>query len=283
MSKSGVVLLHGAWHDHHTWDSVVPILESAGVATRAIDLPGAGKSAKVPESYKVRPIDLAAFSTEPSPNAGVTQDERTAATIAAVRDVNKETGGKAVVLGHSLGGLTVSTAVEEIPDEVSAAVYLCAFLAAPGLLAGEMIAHPSMAASKVPPLFLADPEQVGALRIDPASEDAAYNEQARQAFYADLTDAQVAEAKSHLHPDEPAQVSGVPSPISKARFGTVARHYIECVNDQATPIESQRTMVALADEAMGNKTIVHTMTTSHSPFHSAPQDLAQIILSIAGD
>lgn len=283
MSKSGVVLVHGAWHDHHAWDSVVPLLEAAGITTRAIDLPGAGQNARVPESYGSRPLDPAVFSTELSPNAGVTQEERTAATVAAIRDVNRQTGGKAVLLGHSLGGLTVSSVAEAIPDELSAAVYLCAFLTPPGMVAGDMIGHPTMANSMVPGLFLADPEQVGALRIDPKSEDSTYKAQAREAFYGDLTDAQVEVAMSHLHPDEPAQVVGMPSPITQSKFGTVARHYIECLDDKAIPIEGQRAMVALTDEAMGNETIVHTMTTSHSPFHSAPADLAQTIKAISGN
>ena len=106
-NRNGVVLIHGAWHDHHTWDAVVPLLEAEGRIVRAIDLPGAGSGAARPASFDVRPLDPAAFGTELSPNAGVTQDERTQAAIDAVRTVNSQTGGKAVVLGHSLGGYAI--------------------------------------------------------------------------------------------------------------------------------------------------------------------------------
>ena len=41
-------------------------------------------------------------------------------------------------------------------------------------------------------------------------------------------------------------------------------------------------MIRLMDEAMGVITTVHTMDAGHSPCHSQPQALADIIASIAG-
>jgi pimeloyl-ACP methyl ester carboxylesterase len=281
VTSNGAVLIHGAWHDHHTWDSVVPLLETKGWVVKAIDLPGAGANAPRPTSFKTRPLDPAAFGTEPSPNAGVTQDERTAATIEAVREVNAMTGGKAVVLGHSLGGLTVSSVVEEIADEVSAAVYLTAFMLPPGKPAVQMIQHELMAAALVPSLFMADPEQVGALRIDTGSPDSDYKSRIKEAFYADLSDAQFEAVLRHLHPDEPVQVAAEPSSVSTQRFGTVARHYIECTEDRAITHAGQQEMIRLMDEAMGSKTTVHQLKSSHSPFHSQPRALANLVARIA--
>ena len=37
-------------------------------------------------------------------------------------------GERAIVVGHSLGGLSVALAAEEFPDKVAAAVFLCAFM-----------------------------------------------------------------------------------------------------------------------------------------------------------
>jgi pimeloyl-ACP methyl ester carboxylesterase len=283
MAKAnGFVFVHGAWHDHHTWDSVIPLLAAAGIVAKAIDLPGAGVHAARPVSFGTRPLDTAAFGTEPSPNAGVTQDERTAAVIAAVREVNAATGGKAIIVGHSLGGLTVSPVVEAIPDEISAAVYLTAFMLAPGMVGVQIIMHELMARAVVPSLFMADPAKVGALRIDVGSEDPEYVARMKKAFFADLTEDQFEEARRHLHPDEPAQVAGVPSAVTKGKFGKVARHYIECLQDNAITIEGQREMIRLMDEAMGNSTIVHSLNSSHSPFHSMPGSLVQILRSIGG-
>ncbi|MEL6236087.1 MAG: alpha/beta hydrolase [Pseudomonadota bacterium] len=280
-NSNGVVLIHGAWHDHHTWDAVIPLIEAEGYVAKAIDLPGAGKTAPRPSSFNMRPLDPAAFGTEPSPNAGVTQGERTKATIHAVREVNAKTGGKAVLVGHSLGGVTISSVVEEISDEVSAVVYLTALMLPPGMLPAQMIQHELMAEALVPPLFMADPQQVGALRIDAASPDPEYRQKLRNAFYADLSDAQFETAAQHLHPDEPAQVVAVPSNVSKERFGSVSRHYIECTNDQAITHAGQREMIRLMDEAMATDTVLHRLDTSHSPFHSQPDAVASILTGIA--
>lgn len=276
------VLVHGAWHNHHTWDALVPELEARGHGSVAIDLPGAGENAAIPASFNQRPLDPAAFGTEPSPNAGVTQQERTDAVIDAVRRAADLGNGKVVLVGHSLGGLTISPVAETIPDEVAAVVYLTAFLLPPGMVAGEIIGSDLMADAMVPSLFMADPEQVGALRMDVASTDPEYRARARQAFYADLTDDQFAVALSHLHPDEPAQVAGVPSPITAARFGTVDRHYIRCADDRAIVAAGQDHMVAVTDAAIGGSTTVHHMATSHSPFYSDPAGLAEILASVAG-
>lgn len=275
--KNGVVLVHGAWHDHHTWDAVVPLLEAQGVVAKAIDLPGAGANAAWPDCIKTRPMDPAACAREPSPNAGVTQNERTDAVIAAVREVNAETGGKAVILGHSLGGLTMTPVAEAIPDEISAVIYLCAFMLPPGMVAGQMIEDPSMARAGVTDLLMADPEVVGALRFDVRTDDAQVLAAAHWTFGADVPFADFKAGMAQMHPDEPAQVVGTPSAPTAARFGTVPRHYIACEHDNAIPIEGQEKMIDLMDAAMGNATQVHRLSTSHSPFHSAIDDLAHLI------
>lgn len=276
------VLIHGAWHSSATWTELTPELAARGHAVVAIDLPGAGANAASPASLTQRPLDPAAFGTEPSPNAGVTQDERTAAAIAAVREAATKGNGEVVLLGHSLGGLTISPVAEQIPDELKAVVYLTAFLMPNGMVAGEMIGHEVMATAEVPPLFMADPEVVGALRMDTESDDPDYLAKVRSAFYADLTDEQFATALTRLHSDEPAQVAGVPSTVTAENFGTVDRHYIHCAQDRAILPIGQELMVNTTDESLGSTTTVHRMEVSHSPFYSDTSGLADILASIAG-
>ena len=279
--NAAFVLVHGAWHGQQTWDDLVPLLEVRGHSVIAFDLPGAGGNAAVPESFTVRPLDPAQFATEHSPNAGVTQSERTEATIAVVRMAAAQGNGKVVLVGHSLGGLTISAVTEAIPDEISAVVYLTAFLLPPGMLAAEVIGHETMATAKVPACFMADPSVVGAMRLDVASDDPEYLAKVKDAFYGDLADEQFARALAHLHPDEPAQVAGTPSTITAERFGRVARHYIRCANDQAITASGQDLMMRATDAAIGGHTTVHHMDTSHSPFHSDPTGLATILSQIA--
>ena len=277
-SKPGFILVHGAWHNAGTWKHVIPRLETEGYVARALDLPGAGANAKYPEAYSRRPLDAAAFASEPSPNAGVTQEERTRAVIAAIEDL----GRPAVLVGHSLGGLTISAVAQAVPERLAAVVYLTAFLLPPGMPALAMIQHETMASALVPSLVLADPAQVGVLRLDPRSDDLAYRANLKAAFYADVDDDELAAAVPALHCDEPAGVAVTSSPVTADRFGRVPRHYIRCLNDRAIPLAGQDFMIAAVDAAIGGTTKVSTLAASHSPFYSQPAKLVEVLRDIAG-
>lgn len=279
--KPAFVLVHGAWHGGACWNWLKQELEAAGHAVVASDLPGAGRNAAMPASFFQRPLDPAAFGTELSPNAGVTQNARTDAVLADVDTAAGLGNGKVILVGHSLGGVTVSPVAEAAPGMVAAAVYLCAFMLPPGMPAVAMILSEIMSEALVPPLFKADPEQVGALRIDVGSDDADYLAGIRAAFYGDLSDAEFAAARNGLHCDEPVAVAAVPSAITPDRYGTVARHYIRCTQDRAIPLAGQDHMIEAVDGAMGNATQVHTLHSSHSPFISQPGALAGILRDIA--
>jgi len=272
-TRPAFVFVHGAWHNAATWRQVIPLLEARRFVVRALDLPGAGIHAKVPKVYGERPLELPAFATEPSPNAAVTQDERTHAVASLVDEV----GGPVVLVGHSLGGLTISAVAESIPHQLHAVVYLSAFLLSPGMPAVVMRQHETMTRSSLPALLLADPAAVGAFRLDPRSEDADYRTRFRTALYGDLSETDFNLALTQLHCDEPAGVVHVPSPITPERFGRVTRHYIRCTEDRAIPLAAQNFMIAAVDDALGGRTRVHSLTASHSPFYSQPKLLADLL------
>ncbi|MBN3780379.1 alpha/beta hydrolase [Burkholderia sp. Ac-20345] len=273
------VFVHGFWHDMGTWDHVLPGLEAKGHTAHAIDLPGAGANARMPASYSWRPLDRAAFAVEPSPNAGVTQEERTRAVIAVIKSADRPV----ILIGHSLGGATISDVAETVPELLEAVVYLTAFLLPPGMPPIAMIEHETMVDAMVPSLFLADPVQVGALRLDPFSEDPTYRAMLKAAFYADVADADLVGVAARLHCDEPVATVLRPSAVTAGRFGTVKRHYIRCTEDRAIPIVGQDHMIAAMDRAMGNETIRHTLASSHSPFYSQPAELVQLLADIGTD
>ncbi|MAZ03715.1 MAG: hypothetical protein CMN56_11315 [Sneathiella sp.] len=279
--RKGYVFIHGAWHNSETWRELKPYLEGAGHVFHAVDLPGAGSNAAQPKSLMRRPFDPEAFRTEPSPNADITQRMRTDAVIAAVRAMNSETGGKAILVGHSLGGLTVSQVAEEIPEEIGAAVYLTAMLLVNGMSARAMSKHVSMDEEMIPSVICASPRMVGALRLNTRSEDADYRALMQECFYGDVDVETFDRVTASLHCDEPAQVTGEPSTITRESFGRVPRHFIECLHDRAIPIDGQRHMIASVDAEMGSKTIVHSLATSHSPFVSSPDKLSEILIAIS--
>src|SRR6516164_10329812 len=165
--KAVFVLAHGSWHNHSAWDKITPILEAGGFAALTLDLPGAGVNAIAPTSLGRRPFDPVAFAAERSPVAGVTQEERTQAVIALVKEATSLGGGKVILVGHSAGGMTISAVAEQVPDLLLAVVYLAGFMVPNGMTLLAVLKHQSMSSALGPRLFVGDPAAIGATRIMP--------------------------------------------------------------------------------------------------------------------
>jgi hypothetical protein len=114
-----------------------------------------------------------------------------------------------------------------------------------------------------------------------ASSDATYQSKLRQAFFADISDEIYAREIPRLHCDEPLGVFLTPTSTTPARFGRVPRNYIRCLEDQAIPWTGQNFMIQAVDGAMGGATRTHDLASSHSPFYSQPNELAELLLWIA--
>ena len=233
--KAAFVLVHGGWHNQSAWDKVRPILEAQGCAVLTLDLPGAGGNTIAPTSLGVRPFDLAAFAAEPSPVAGVTQEERTQAVITAVKEAASLSDGKVILVGHSAGGMTISAVAEQVPELLLAVVYLAGFMVPSGMSLLAMLQHETMSSALSPGLFVGDPAAIGATRINAGSTDDAYRSLLKASFYADVSEADFAQAATQLHCDESNAGALAPSEITPGRFGTVPRHYIRTTQDRAFP------------------------------------------------
>ncbi|MES2312273.1 MAG: alpha/beta fold hydrolase [Pseudomonadota bacterium] len=279
-TKAAFVLVHGGWHNHSAWNRVTPLLEAGGFAALTLDLPGAGVNAIAPTSLGLRPFDPVAFATERSPIAGVTQEQRTQAVVALVKEAASRSGGKVILVGHSAGGMTISAVAEQVPNLLLAVVYLAGFMMPNGLPLLAMLQHESLSSALAPGLFVGDPVAIGATRIHAGSTDEAYRSLLKASFYADVSEADFAHAASQLHCDESNAGALTPSEITPGRFGTVPRHYIRCTQDRAIPLTGQDHMIATVDRAIGGKTTTHTLESSHSPFLSQPAKLAKVLIDI---
>ena len=279
-TKAVFVLVHGGWHNHSTWDRVTPLLEANGFAALTLDLPGAGVNAIAPTSLGLHPFDPAAFAAERSPVAGVTQEERTQAVVALVKEAASRSDGKVILVGHSAGGMTISAVAEQVPNLLLAVVYLAGFMVPSGMPLLAMLQHETLSSALAPGLFVSDPVAIGATRIHPGSTDEAYRSLLKASFYADVPEADFAPMASQLHCDESNAGALALSDITPERFGTVPRHYIRCTQDRAIPLTGQDHMIATVDAALGGKTTTHTLESSHSPFLSQPANLSRMLIDI---
>jgi pimeloyl-ACP methyl ester carboxylesterase len=279
-NKPAFVLIHGGWHNHSAWDKIVPILKANGFAALTLDLPGAGVNSIAPTSLGHHPFDPAAFAAEPSPVAGITQEQRTQAVVALVKQAASLSDGRVVLVGHSAGGMTISAVAEQVPNLLLAVVYLAGFMVPNGMPLLAMLQHETMSSALSPGLFVGDPAAIGATRINAGSTDEAYRSLLKASFYGDVSESDFAHVASQLHCDESNAGALAPSEITPARFGTVPRHYIRCTQDCAIPLTGQDHMIATVDAAIGGKTTTHTLESSHSPFLSQPANLSNILIEI---
>lgn len=278
--KSAFILVHGSWHGAWCWGLVEPLLEAAGHMSIAIDLPGHGLNARNPAAFTQRPLDPAAFATEPSNLAAIpTADYAAAVTDAATRA--RAAGAERVVaVGHSMGGLPVTYAAAGEPKLFDDVIYVAALAPTPGKPAGAYLAGEDQAAnSKIGNVIMADPATIGALRMDPRSEDANYLAGAKEAFAADLDDALLAQVMHLLTPDAPVAFYGDVAEFAEG-FAGLKRTYIRCSQDNIVVASTGAAIVSDFNAAYPQSvTSLVDIDTSHEAMFGAPVALANALIA----
>ncbi|MEU5265494.1 alpha/beta hydrolase [Amycolatopsis sp. NPDC021455] len=270
---SPVVLVPGMWHGSWAWSLVTERLAGRGVPSIAVDLDGHGLKRHSPTARWARPFDSAAYAAEPTPSAGVTASSAAATLVEQLRRIG---GGRpCVVVAHSMAGCVATAAVETAPELFAELVYLAAFAPVTGVGAVQSLATPENAGEQVSRLLIGDAAAIGALRIDPG--DRARHADIRDAFYHDVEERTAEAAISLLGDDGPLGIPGEAVSVTLQRFGAVSHTYIVCLDDRAVPLALQRRFVDEIDAVSAHATTVVELATSHSPFLSAPDDLAAAI------
>ena len=230
------VLVHGSGHGAWCWERILPLLAEKGHNVVAVDLPGNGH--------------------DDTPLADVTL-ETYAEHVCGVLD---SLDGPAVLVGHSLGGISISRASELRPDKVAVLVYLTAVLLPDGATFMTTV-------SGEPDIQRALEERTSWVLAGDRSHVFYKVEQVQHRFYNDCSPEDVEWAKSKVVP-QPVGPLLSPMRITDTNFGSVPRVYIECALDNAVAPEFARAMYTDLPCVE-----VITMDTGHSPFLSAPGEL----------
>ena len=238
------VLVHGSGHGAWCWQRIVPMLEAKGHNVVAVDLPGNGH--------------------DDTPLADVTL-ETYATHVCSVLD---SLDGPAVLVGHSLGGISISRAAELRPNRVAVLVYLTAVLIPDGATFLSTISGHS------------DVERALVERTSwNLAEDRSYvtykMDQTQHRFYNDCSPDDVAWAQSMVVAQPVGPLLSTMQ-VTDGNFGSIPRVYIECSQDNAVTPEFARSMYTALPCAE-----VITMDTGHSPFMSAPEDLTGHLHALA--
>ena len=222
MKTATFALVHGAWHGGWAWDALSPELRARGHDVVAPDLPC---------------------------------EDTTAGAADYASIVIDALGGQddAIVVGHSLGGMTIPL----VPARIH--VWLCAYVPQPGRALvdrGEAAFGPGFAAS-------------------------ALRDELERSYWPDVAaaahDLQYPADVAHLAERLRRQArrpSTEPSPITA--MPTSQRAYVVCADDYAVPPEWQR---RVARDELGVEPI--ELASGHSPMLTCPSDLAEILDRLA--
>lgn len=227
------ILVHGALHGSWCWQRVVAPLRDAGHTVDAVDLPGATLAA-----------DLEAYEQ-------------------VVADAVNRAKPPVILVGHSLGGVTVSKFVQGRPDAVARLVLVNALLVENG-----EAALPKLQTAGDDCAFMSP----GALVF---SEDGTAVSVARRfvvdGFYNRCSVADADWASAQLRP-EPVSPLMVPLRLSDDGFGSVPKAYLGSREDRVLPWRFQLEM----SNAAGAQFV--ELHGDHSPFLSVPDDLVAYLL-----
>jgi pimeloyl-ACP methyl ester carboxylesterase len=184
-------------------------------------------------------------------------------SASAVVEAADAAGGPVVAVGHSLGGMVISAAAQLKPELFSRLVYLTGFLPVNGdsvASLGRRDRHAILQSGIRAFLWK------GRVRILPGP--------GADVFFADCTEEQRRWAFERLT-DEPLRPSLERPRLTPDRFGTVPRSYIRCTKDRALSVAFQDEMIARQPCDR-----IATLESSHSPFLSMPDALAQAIVDV---
>jgi pimeloyl-ACP methyl ester carboxylesterase len=226
------VLVHGAWHGAWCWDQLTPLLQQRGHRVIAVDLPCTDTTA-----------GCAAYA------------ELVLGHMSGVREE------EVVVVGHSLGGLTIPLVAAARP--VSRLVFLSALIAKPGAsLRQQLEEEPEMFA----PGF-----HGGSARDELGRSMWPDREEAIRTLYPDCPRELADPAAARLRP-QASLPSAERSPLR--RWPAVPCTYILAREDAAiSPHWSRRAArERLAVEAL-------EVPGGHSPFMARPLELAELLVA----
>lgn len=164
-----------------------------------------------------------------------------------------------VLVGHSFAGFPITAAAALVPGRIEQLVYLAAYVPEPGRsLRGMRKAWPDQ------------PLRGSYVMTDGGAAFTFRADLAELLFYHDCPPESAARAAALLCP-EPVAPQETPVPDTDAAVA-LPRRYILCTEDRAIPPAFQATMVR-----DWPATAVRRLATSHSPFLSAPDELAEML------
>lgn len=242
-NSKNYVLVHGAWQAPYAWQAVKTNLEKQGNKVIVVELPGHGSD-----------------NTSP---ATITLDLYKQKVIDAISTID----GKVILVGHSLGGMIISSVAEAMPSKIEKLVYVAAYLPTSGQTL-DQLAH-------------MDPDSQlgveGNLIFNNDGTVDVKSDQIVNLFIQDGTP-EIQNLVVNNYRTEPLTPFINPVVLTAQNFGLVKKAYIKTLHDHVVSPYLQNKMIET-----GKVKSVYEINTGHSPFLSQPNELSSILTKIAAN
>ncbi|WP_410600060.1 alpha/beta hydrolase [Amycolatopsis sp. lyj-90] len=282
-SRPIFVFVHGGSSNARAWGPLQNELALLGYRSHAVDLPGHGDRADSPAAYYRQPQDLAALAAAPSPLRGITLQDNVKHVVDTLRGLD---GGAPVVLvGNSLGGLTISAVANAAPELLDRVVYLSALcLGDPAMLTEPWdVVDDNLLDALAARITVPDVDEPGVARLNwrSAHGDPALFAELKAAVMADSTDHQFRLLLDSLDPDESYAVLEPGALVQADGWGRVPHTYVRLASDLSITPAVQDYMIRKADELTPHNPFeVHTLASSHVGYFSRPRVFADLLTGL---
>jgi pimeloyl-ACP methyl ester carboxylesterase len=249
------VLVHGGAHGAWCWEPVRAHLEGRVLA---VDLP--------PKS--IRGVPAAALGTPPPELASIGVDDFATSVIA---DVDAAGLDRFVLVGHSMGGLTIAEVARRIPEHIAHLVFVSCIVPPEGGNVIDTLAESVREMTR---------QAVEAARAGGAHPIGGLDETTiRRMFCNDMDEVQSRYVLDHIGVEAAAAFA---DPISRiGMWPNLPITYVRLLRDQALAPEDQEQQIANLRASPGLEVQVVELDTGHDVMISAPERLAAVLESIA--
>lgn len=263
------------------WTPVVRALSLLGHRAHPVEMPWHGLDAEFTMAYQ-EPQDRTALHAQSSRIAKLTLADYAAAVVEVLRAVHRH--GPVVLVGHSLGGTSVTLAANAAPELIDRIVYVSAICCTARKSALDYVLGPENQGSlglagNLPANELSEPATSNITHTNWRTGDRGYLDASRKATMAEASESQYLAALNFCNqPIENAAISLEDARGNPKTWGTVPRSYIRLTADRFNTPSNQDKMIADADAATpGNRFDVHDLDSSHNGFILDPTKLAAIL------
>ncbi|WP_210577094.1 alpha/beta fold hydrolase [Streptomyces sp. GESEQ-4] len=267
------VLVHGTHSAGVFWTAIGRELALRGHRVVTVDQPLHGAEKFIPKAYQTQ--DFNALATEPSPVAALTLDDFERRVTGVVRRAAR-LGGPVVLVGHSMGGLSVSRVANAVPELLAHICYMAAFCPSRSMPSLNDCAGSPEGQFAISPLeqIVGDPGKLGVLRLNWRTSSSRDLAVFKEMTCAEYTDAEFLRVLEGLQADE-SMTAYAGRAVGRAEtWGRIPRTYLRFGKDRTVATELQDRMIAEADELTPhNRFMVHNFPGTG---HMGPSDPTRV-------